>query len=327
MEFEKLAGKNVILKPGQLLFKEGEESNGMFLVRSGDFEIYMKKDETEVLLAKVGPGAMIGETALFDKKPRSASAKAAAPAEVTHITDEEFSKLMKQIPRWFVGLMGTLSGRLRQTNERLQKVEGLRGRSFQKCLRVLHTLSLLWHKDGVKEGKDYTLAKAPAVEQLKNMFPEEVDMLDDIVLVLEQNGLIESRRSPQGITLATNNRGNILKFAEYMQDYTIKHTNINCLPDEAFLILEALEEECDSSAYDQFTLTLDELQIKLSAKGVQPKRIDWGRMFGYFQNMDSSISVVKTSDGGLGLRVDGKDVHKVSVYHKLIKDMVEKNLD
>jgi CRP-like cAMP-binding protein len=321
-----LAGKNVILKPGQLLFKEGEASNGMFLVRKGDFDIFMHKDGTDVVLAKVGPGAMIGEMALFDKKPRSASVKATTAAEVTHISNEEFSKLMKQIPRWFVGLMGTLSGRLRQTNERLQKVESMRGRAFQGCLRVLHTLSLLWHKDGTKEGKDYLLPKAPAVEQLKGMFPEESDMLDDIILVLEQNKFVESRRSSQGITLATHNRGNLVRFADYVQEYTTKHTSVSCLPDEAFLILEALEAECESSAYDQFTLTMDDLQTKIAASGKEVTQVDWGKMFGYFKDMDSSISVVKTSDGGVGLRVDGKDIHRISVYHKMIRDMVDKNL-
>ena len=86
--------------------------------------------------------------------------------------------------------MGTLSGRLRQTNERLQKVEAMRGRAFQGCLRVLHTLALLWHKDGVKEGKNFVLAKGPAIEQIQHMFPEEGDMAEEIIPILESNGFM-----------------------------------------------------------------------------------------------------------------------------------------
>lgn len=321
-----MAGKNLLLQPGQVLFKEGEASNGMFLVRKGDFDIVMHKDGTDVVLAKVGPGSMIGEMALFDKKPRSASAKATTPAEVTHISNEEFSKLMKQIPKWFVGLMGTLSGRLRQTNERLQKVESMRGRSFQGALRVLHTLSLLWHKDGAKDGKDYNLPKAPALEQLKNMFPEEADMLDDLIEVLEGNGFIECKKSSQGITLSTHNRGNIVRFAEYVQNYTTKHTSVSCLPDEAFLILEAVQQEVESSAYDQFTLTMDDLQVKIAASGSDIGSIDWAKTFGYFKDIDDNISIVKTSDGGLGLRVERKGGFYALTYHKMIKNMVDKNL-
>ncbi len=63
-----MPGKNVLLQPGQLLFTEGDPSNGMYLVRKGDFDIFMHKDGSDVVLAKVGPGSMVGEMAFFDKK-------------------------------------------------------------------------------------------------------------------------------------------------------------------------------------------------------------------------------------------------------------------
>lgn len=321
-----MAGKNIILKEGQLLFKEGDASNGMFLVRKGDFEIYLHRDGNDVLLAKVGPGAMIGEMALFDKKPRSASVKATTDADVAHITDQEFGKLMKQIPRWFVGLMGTLSGRLRQTNERLQKVESMRGRAFQGCLRVLHVLTLLFHKDGTKEGKEYVLKKAPAVDQLKTMFPDEADMTDDLILVLEKNGLIKTRKSSQGTDIVTPNRGIISNFAQYVQKYTTSHTSINCLPDEAFSILKVLVSEAEESAYDQFTLSMDDIAQKIAATGEEFGAVDWSKMFGYFKEMDDGISLVKVSNGGVGLRVQKKDVAKICKYHKIMRDLVDKNL-
>lgn len=322
-----MAGKNVILKEGQLLFKEGDSSNGMFLVRKGDFDIFMHRDGNDIVLAKVGPGSMIGEMALFDKKSRSASVKATSNAEVTHISDDEFGKLMKQIPRWFVGLMGTLSGRLRQTNERLQKVESMRGRAFQGCLRVLHVLSLLWHKDGVKDGKEYTLKKAPATEQLKSMFPEEADMLDDVLSVLENNGLIVSKKSSQGMSLVTNNKGNLARFTDYLQHYTTSHTSITSLPDEAYAILEVVADEADASAYDQFTLSMDDISTKILSNDGQVTIANWSKVFAYFKEMDDGISLVKTSNGGIGLRIQKKDFRRTTLkYHKMIREMDAKNL-
>ncbi|MCX6126006.1 MAG: cyclic nucleotide-binding domain-containing protein, partial [Proteobacteria bacterium] len=118
-----MAGANKILKAGQMVFKAGEAADGMYLVRKGELVVFLEQDGKQVVLAKIGEGAMIGEMALFDRQPRSASVKASTESEVTLISLDDFGKLMKQIPKWFVGLMTTLSGRLRTTNDRLRLVE------------------------------------------------------------------------------------------------------------------------------------------------------------------------------------------------------------
>lgn len=321
-----MPGKNVLLQPGQLLFTEGDPSNGMYLVRKGDFDIFMHKDGSDVVLAKVGPGSMIGEMAFFDKKPRSASVKATTVAEVTHISNEDFSKLMKQIPRWFVGLMGTLSGRLRQTNERLQKVEAMRGRAFQGCLRVLHTLALLWHKDGVKEGKNFVLAKGPAIEQIQHMFPEEGDMAEEIIPILESNGFYDSEKSSMGIVLTTPNRSVLMKFITYLQEFTNTNTSLSCLPEEAIAILELLVSEAEETAYEQCTIPLDDIIDRLTEQNAKFSSTDWGKTLGYFKEIGEGIAVVNISNGGMGVRVTGDAAAPILAYHKVMRELVAKNL-
>ena len=93
----------------------------------------------------------------------------------------------------------------------------MRGRAFQGCLRVLHTLALLWHKDGVKEGKNFVLAKGPAIEQIQHMFPEEGDMAEEIIPILESNGFYDSEKSSMGIVLTTPNRSVLMKFITYLR--------------------------------------------------------------------------------------------------------------
>ena len=93
-----VAGANKICKPGQVLFKSGDASDGMYIIRKGELRVYLEQDGKEVVLATIGDGGMIGEMALFDRQPRSASVKATKETEVTHITVGDFEKLMKQIP-------------------------------------------------------------------------------------------------------------------------------------------------------------------------------------------------------------------------------------
>ena len=110
-----MAGKNLILKPGQVLFKEGDVSNGMFIIRKGEEAVFLEQEEKHVVLAKVGAGGMIGEMALFDKQPRSASVKATTPCEVSVITNQDFMKLMGSNPEMVCGVDGN-SFRAASTN-------------------------------------------------------------------------------------------------------------------------------------------------------------------------------------------------------------------
>ena len=122
-----MAGTNKSLKAGAVVFKAGDSADGMYLVRKGELVVYFEQGGKEVILARIPEGGMVGEMALFDRMPRSASVKASMDAEITHISLDDFGKLMRQIPKWFVGLMSALSGRLRVTNDRLKVIEAAGG--------------------------------------------------------------------------------------------------------------------------------------------------------------------------------------------------------
>ena len=65
------------LKRGQILLREGDTGDEMFLVRSGSLVISKAvTGRVEQVLARVGPGDFFGEMALFDRSPRSATIQA-----------------------------------------------------------------------------------------------------------------------------------------------------------------------------------------------------------------------------------------------------------
>jgi len=65
-----------VLKKGDVLFREGDPSDAMYVIKKGRIGILKNKGSSEVTLAELVPGEMLGEMAFFDNKPRSASAKA-----------------------------------------------------------------------------------------------------------------------------------------------------------------------------------------------------------------------------------------------------------
>ena len=64
-------------KPGDKIFKEGDEGNLAYVVQEGVVEIVKEINGVETVLGSVGKGGIFGEMALIDSKPRMAAARAA----------------------------------------------------------------------------------------------------------------------------------------------------------------------------------------------------------------------------------------------------------
>ena len=62
------------LQPGEVLFREGDPPTTAFILDEGQVEIRATQRGHEVLLALLGPGAIIGEMAVIDAAPRTATA-------------------------------------------------------------------------------------------------------------------------------------------------------------------------------------------------------------------------------------------------------------
>ena len=318
-----MSGKNYTLKPGQILFKEGEKSNGMFLVRKGQLQVFVTQGSKEVNLAVVGAGGMIGEMALFDQKPRSASVRAKEESEVSHITNDDFVNLMKQIPKWFVGLMTTLSGRLRSTNDRLQKVEAKSSRPYQGLLRTLHVLDLIWSVYGEKEGKSTSLVKAVAMDAIRQILPDDYGIFEEVLLTLEESQMITSTKTGRGITLQAQSKGGLSRFAEYLSQFVETHPGVHCLSDDAINILHTIDGHLKQSPYESLQMGFKDLvQAGMDA---QHDISQWAATLAVFKDFGDSIQLVKGSDGKPALKVHKDSINKVLEYHQVIRRLALKN--
>ncbi len=108
---------------GDIIFKEGDESNGIFSITRGQVSITKNKFSLRgyvpIEIAKLGPGSVFGEMGMFGESRREASVKAIEDTEVLVITDEVFDTQMDKLPPWVVSYIKTLVSRLRITNEKL----------------------------------------------------------------------------------------------------------------------------------------------------------------------------------------------------------------
>ena len=76
----------IILAPQDYLVRQGDPFSSAFLVESGCLEVVHERAEGEQLLAVLGPGEIVGEMALVDAAPRSASVRAREASVLLPIT-------------------------------------------------------------------------------------------------------------------------------------------------------------------------------------------------------------------------------------------------
>lgn len=97
-------------KAGQVIFKEGEAGKVMYAVITGEVDIAIAGEVVET----VKPGGILGEMALIDNSPRSATAAARTDCTLAAINQKRFVALVQQTPFFALQVMGVLADRLRR---------------------------------------------------------------------------------------------------------------------------------------------------------------------------------------------------------------------
>lgn len=80
------------LAAGEWIFREGDPGDDAFVIESGWVEITHGSDHAADMLALIGPGELLGEMALIDGHPRSASARAATEVRLRQVSFEQLSE-------------------------------------------------------------------------------------------------------------------------------------------------------------------------------------------------------------------------------------------
>jgi CRP/FNR family cyclic AMP-dependent transcriptional regulator len=111
------------LKKGDILFRENDPSEAMYVIKSGRLAVTKAKGDSEIVLAELGPGDMIGEMAFFDSKPRSAGARAVQDTVVIELPFKALNAQFKTFPEWLKAVVRTVNNHLRNANKKIKELE------------------------------------------------------------------------------------------------------------------------------------------------------------------------------------------------------------
>src|SRR5258708_21047764 len=106
------AAREQSFSAGQEIFKEGDEGDGVYVVKDGLVEITARMGQNaRQVFSKVVPGDFFGEMAVSEDKPRSATASAKAPTAVYFIPRKEMLALIGHSPSLALSLLRAISPR------------------------------------------------------------------------------------------------------------------------------------------------------------------------------------------------------------------------
>lgn len=115
-------------QPGETVFKRHAPGEGMYIIQSGDVEIFIDGPDSDVkVLATLKEGEFFGELALLDREERSASARASTPSTLLVFAQPDLLSLIEQRPilgsKILKNLSRVIGARLRMTNDSLAKLQ------------------------------------------------------------------------------------------------------------------------------------------------------------------------------------------------------------
>lgn len=111
---------------GSVIMVQGDPGNICYIVHSGQFAIIVNQKEVNV----IGPGAIVGEMALFTQEPRTATVMATEDSVVIQIESNRFKTMLQEIPQLDYLLIKVLIKRIKDANAKcvnlMQKLDGIK---------------------------------------------------------------------------------------------------------------------------------------------------------------------------------------------------------
>jgi CRP-like cAMP-binding protein len=134
-----MAATPVSLAADEVLFLTGDAGNGCYRIEQGLLKVsVLSRNGAERILSILGAGAIVGELAIIDGLPRSASVTAIRDSELSFISKAAFEAFANKYPDIYKSLVIMLASRLRETDEVLAAASflPLRGRLATTMLEL-----------------------------------------------------------------------------------------------------------------------------------------------------------------------------------------------
>lgn len=194
-QLHQLAGqtRELSFRKNAVLMNEGDAGESMYVLKSGSVKVYLSDEEgRQLVLYEQGPGTAIGDIALLDDAPRSASVMALEPCTALVIGKKAFLNCLLESPETAINIIRSLTTRLRDATE------GSRSLALDNVYRRL--ADKLYELAGVDRHEAFSdlstqpnLAKKYSHQELGNMIGASREMVGKVMAELVKGEYVEVR--------------------------------------------------------------------------------------------------------------------------------------
>lgn len=173
--------ETTVYGPRQLIFREGEPSDSLFVILEGCVEI--RREHGDVHLDVQHAGEYFGELGVFDDQPRSASATAKVKTTCQMVSQTLLNSWLESHPRVAIALLRHATWRIRDLSAELRSS---RTRAYERFVGFLK-------KQAVKQGDSWVINNMPSNSELAQQFNLSRRHMINITKALREGGYIEVR--------------------------------------------------------------------------------------------------------------------------------------
>ncbi|RYZ55656.1 MAG: cyclic nucleotide-binding domain-containing protein [Proteobacteria bacterium] len=214
-------------QPGEIIFRQNEVGNALFVVREGQVEIVKKTDQGEVFLTLQNPGEIVGLLSFFNGANRLASARARTEVEGLLIEKDKGQDPLSNLPGWIQLVLKEFALRLGQSNDQIATLQSERAAILEKTMNRLsmsvqisdtacEVYKLIIKKlDGNKE----IVMVEPLLELIDKCLGYGPEMTKEIFAVFTNLGMVKVEINPDNNLemLATSNIARFKWYSEFIR--------------------------------------------------------------------------------------------------------------
>lgn len=220
-----MAGTKTLNK-GEYLFRDGDPSDAIYVIKTGKLAVTKNRGNTEIHLAELKAGDMIGEMAFFDNKPRSAGAKALERTEVIELPFKALNAQFKTFPEWLKAIVRAMNTHLRNANQKLRLLEKAAGEedavfTSHLIVQLFAILGLVTERFGEKaDGPGILVPMGKLRTYTIQVFQLPTNKMQKLLDVLQQHEYVDVKDLGEGrVQLTVHRKEEIFELLEYYNDY------------------------------------------------------------------------------------------------------------
>jgi CRP-like cAMP-binding protein len=108
---------------GEIVARQGDVGECMFMDQDGEVEIIREEHGTAVVLRSAGRNELLGEMAIFDHAPRSATIRAKGRARILTLDKRNFLRRINEDPSLAFRMIETMSNRVRELSHEVVELQ------------------------------------------------------------------------------------------------------------------------------------------------------------------------------------------------------------